>query len=78
MLEGAGGEEKGLELRKSHPIVRHPVVIAHPVSGKPCLLVNPTHTKRLVDMRKLESDRLLQFLYEHIQTARIKITIKCF
>ena len=76
MLEGAGGEEKGLELRKSHPIVRHPVVIAHPVSGKPCLLVNPTHTKRLVDMRKLESDRLLQFLYEHIQTPEFTVRFR--
>ena len=76
MLEGAGGEEKGLELRKSHPIVRHPVVIAHPVSGKPCLLVNPTHTKRLVDMRKLESDRLLQFLYEHTQTPEFTVRFR--
>ena len=73
MLEGAGGEEKELELRKSHPIVRHPVVIAHPISGKPCLFVNPTHTKRLVDMRKLESERLLQFLYEYNQAPEFTV-----
>ena len=76
MLEGAGGEEKGLELRKSHPIVRHPVVVAHPITGIPCLLVNPTHTKRLVDMRKLESERLLQFLYEHTQTPEFTVRFR--
>ena len=68
MLEGAGGEEKARALRESHPVVCHPVIVKHPRSGLPCLMVNPTHTKRLVGLRKIESDRLLGFLYEYLQS----------
>ena len=76
MLEGAGGEEKAKKLRESHPIVRHPVIVKHPRSGLPCLMVNPTHTKRLVGVRKLESDRLLNLLYEHLQSPEFLIRYK--
>ena len=76
MLEGAGGEEKAKQLRKSHPIVRHPVIVSHPKSEIPCLMVNPTHTKRLVGLRKLESDRLLSLLYEHLQSPEFSVRYK--
>ncbi|MBL94564.1 MAG: taurine dioxygenase [Magnetovibrio sp.] len=76
MLEGAGGEEKGLELRKTHPVVRHPVIISHPITRKPCLLVNPTHTKKLSGLRSLESHRILQFLYEHQQTPEFTVRFR--
>ncbi len=76
MLEGAGGEEKAKKLRESHPIVRHPVIVKHPRSGIPCLMVNPTHTKRLLGVRKLESDRLLSLLYEHLQSPEFQVRYK--
>lgn len=76
MLEGAGGAEKAAELRNSHPVITHPAVIAHPVTGKPCLLVNPTHTRRLAGLRKLESDRLLQLFYDHLQTPEFAVRFR--
>ncbi|MCG8559563.1 MAG: TauD/TfdA family dioxygenase [Hyphomicrobiales bacterium] len=65
LLEEAGGQEKAVELSKTHPPVLHPVVIAHPMTGKPCLLVNETHTKRIVGMSRLESRHLMAMLIEH-------------
>ena len=76
MLEGAGGEEKAKALRESHPIINHPVVVKHPKSGIPCLLVNPTHTKRLVGLTKLESDSLLKLLYDHLQKPEFSVRFR--
>ncbi len=43
----------------------HPVVIAHPVSGRPCLYVNLAFTTHFVGWTAEESAPLLQYLYEH-------------
>lgn len=41
----------------------HPVVIEHPLSGKPCLYVNGGFTLRFVGWTDAESETLLQYLY---------------
>jgi taurine dioxygenase len=43
----------------------HPVVIEHPLSGRPCLYVNGAFTLRFVGWTDQESASLLQFLYRH-------------
>ena len=43
----------------------HPVVIEHPLSGKPCLYVNGGFTLRFVGWTDIESQALLQHLYRH-------------
>ena len=43
----------------------HPVVVKHPLSGKPALYVNPGFTLHFEGWTAQESAPLLQFLYQH-------------
>ena len=43
----------------------HPVVVAHPLSGRPTLYVNPAFTLRFDGWTDDESRPLLEFLYRH-------------
>ena len=43
----------------------HPVIIEHPLSGKPALYVNPQFTVRFEGWTREESLPLLEYLYEH-------------
>jgi taurine dioxygenase len=46
--------------------VTHPVVIAHPQTGRKLLYVNPGFTRHFVGWTMEESAPLLQYLYEHV------------
>jgi taurine dioxygenase len=43
----------------------HPVVVAHPVTGRAALYVNPVYTTRFEGWTAAESDTLLAHLYRH-------------
>ena len=73
MLERAGGEAYAAHLRKTMPPVTHPAVIAHPVTGKPGLLVNPTHARHFLGMSTLESDKLMDLVCSHQQLAEFQV-----
>jgi taurine dioxygenase len=47
------------------PVSVHPVIIRHPVTGKNVIFVNPIHTSHINDVPRLESDRILQYVYDH-------------
>ena len=50
------------------PSAEHPVIRTHPVSGRKGLYVNRGFTTRIVQLKKNESDALLEMLWRHIET----------
>jgi taurine dioxygenase len=58
--------------RAQKPPVSHPIVLEHPVSGRPLLYVNPGYAVRIEGLPERESDELLAFLFEHQLAARFQ------
>lgn len=58
------GPEGLAKLAKERPPTVHPVVIAHPISGKPVLYVNSIWTSRIIDIPEALGDAILKWLYE--------------
>lgn len=55
----------------------HPMVIAHPDSGKPLLWVNRGFTTQIEGVSKLESRALLEMLFQHIEaTPRLQCRVR--
>ena len=53
------------EQKRQKPPVSHPIVMAHPISGRKILYANPGYAVRIDGMDRRESDELLEFLFEH-------------
>ena len=51
----------------------HPVVKIHPMTGKACLFVNASFTRHVVDVSEQESNRLLRYLYDHIDQPEFQM-----
>jgi taurine dioxygenase len=58
-----GVEESG----KVYPKAEHPVVRTHPVSGKRALYVNRGFTTKIPQLKRPESNAVLEMLYQHIE-----------
>jgi taurine dioxygenase len=51
--------------RAAKPPVRHPIFLTHPITGKKVLYANPGYSMRINELPEDESDRILDFLFEH-------------
>lgn len=54
----------------------HPMVIKHPLSGRPCLYVNPQFTTQIDGLTKSESDAILNMLYTHCQKPEFQCRVR--
>ena len=71
---GAGNEEQWNAARRNNPPVVHPVVRAHPVSGRKGLFVNEGFTTRIRELSPTESDAVLRLLFAHV--AKPEFTVR--
>ncbi|MBX3129060.1 MAG: taurine dioxygenase [Polyangiaceae bacterium] len=70
-LAEAGGWDRLGDAVRANPPVHHPVVRRHPVSGRKALFVNRLFTTHLDGVKESESDALLRFLFDHLETPEI-------
>jgi taurine dioxygenase len=60
--------------RKNNPVVVHPVIRTHPVTGKKGIFVNEGFTTRILELSAAESESILQLLIRHI--AKPEFTVR--
>lgn len=51
--------------RKQKPPVSHPIFLEHPITRRKVLYANPGYSMRINELPQRESDRILEFLFEH-------------
>ncbi|KAI0483929.1 hypothetical protein GGR56DRAFT_611552 [Xylariaceae sp. FL0804] len=64
--QAANARARNTHVRREPISTAHPVVRTHPATGQKALYVNAQFTRRIVELKKEESDYLLKFLYDHI------------
>ncbi|MEQ8736123.1 MAG: TauD/TfdA family dioxygenase [Rhodospirillaceae bacterium] len=47
------------------PSASHPILLAHPETGRKCLYVNPNFTSRVIGLPETDSQSLLDILFSH-------------
>ena len=54
----------------------HPMAPLHPLTGKRLLFVNRSFTQSVAGMLKAESDRLLQYLFSHLESPNLQVRFR--
>ena len=74
----AGGVDEVVikELLQEFPLVTHPVVRTHPVSGRRCIYVNRIFTKRIIGMEPGESEALLEKLFQQSSIPEVQVRFR--
>lgn len=52
-----------------------PVVLTNPITGRKSLYVNSIYTQRLIGLSDKESDSVLRFLFDHVNTPEFHVRI---
>jgi taurine dioxygenase len=60
------GEEPSEKAREHFQGNSHPVICAHPVTGRKILFVNPGYTVEINELSRAESTGLLRILFDHL------------
>lgn len=68
--------QEQVALIEKNPAVEHPVVVAHPVTGRRGLFVNSVWTKHIVGMDQLLGKHLLAMLFEWIQKPEFGVRFR--
>ena len=66
-------EERMAEMRERYPLVEHPVVVTHDVTGRRLLYVNRVFTSHIVGMDADESAALLEHLCRQAETVEYQV-----
>jgi taurine dioxygenase len=72
MYEGDKGTDYMREKQATYTPALHPVVRAHPDTGRKGIFVNESMTTFIKDMDRRESDYLLHFLFDHLRTPEFQ------
>ncbi len=65
-LEGLSAVHDGTRVfGPGSPVTIHPIITRHPDTGRKLIYVNADFTREIVGVSKLESERILGFIYEH-------------
>jgi len=75
-LAEPGGAERLARAVADNPPVRHPVVAAHPLTGRRGLYVNSLFTTRIDGMKAHESRALLDFLFAHVVEPEFTVRLR--
>jgi taurine dioxygenase len=54
----------------------HPIAPKHPVTGKQLLFVNRSFTQHIAGLLKAESDRLLEYLFAHLESPNFQVRFR--
>ena len=75
----AKGQMEGSRIVRAHKEIGsaiHPVIQTHPVSGREFLYVNESFTNHVVGLRTSESNRLLSYLFQHINQPEHQVRFR--
>ena len=72
-IRDRAGIEAFTKFAESTPPVEHPLVRVNPDSGKRCLYVNPLMTARIKNVSPIESQSILNMLFDHITQEEFMI-----
>ncbi|KAK6463758.1 alpha-ketoglutarate catabolism dioxygenase [Scheffersomyces coipomensis] len=61
---GQGGIERRKPVSNIHPLIR-----THPATGEKAIYLNKPFARRIVELKEEESDYLLKFLFDHIESS---------